>query len=792
MASTELSVLFTSKGDLQNDLSSLRKELQGVQKDIKAATDAGDTGKVEALSRDYAELQGKIDATRHSLKRVNGEIKKTTSDGAKSTSKLQAAWKKLQGVMRNPLFTAATIAGVTLFGKRAVEAFARAEQSQMKLIQAYQKFENIGDVPIQAVRDLASELQTLSGTDDDLLAAAAATMAQFGLTGDAILRVLPLVNDYAIYTGRDVTDAATTVGKALMGNARALKEIGINFRSTGDSAKDLEQIMALLEAQVGGTGKAYGETAQGGLARAQAAFSDLQETIGGTLVPALTAMLRVVEPAAAFFINLPGPIRGVAIAIGVLSAAALAIGPRLATMVIGLKAAGVEATAMKGKMAAAGGFLTGPWGAALAVATVALTYFITKNAEAEAAIQSFADNVDSATGKLNAAGVDMVLDRLLTEINADDWKRLNEIGFTVNEVAAAVVHGGAAWDDYQKKLTAKTPIRAAGNENARLVRSLTTASSKLRSETTEAMKREALRVGVLEDVTEAQRDVAYTSGTVTSALRNARQETGLYRDAAYSASYAASALKTANQAAADATDNLTNGLADLQSEIGRQQAIASYQTALDEFIAQPSQETALAVSSAMITAADAFEDPSEKAKFTKRAVDDIRTAAQDAGMKLNPELDAGLGRARGQAKLLETQIDRAVRARIVDITLRFNDSRATYGGSSSTGSDANGDWNGGYVKGPGTATSDSIRMRLSNGEFVMRAAAVRAIGVDKLYRMNAEKAVDPALIERAEVQGHTGPLIGQVVVNNPSENVDVEAAVATALRRAERRRKERG
>lgn len=43
---------------------------------------------------------------------------------------------------------------------------------------------------------------------------------------------------------------------------------------------------------------------------------------------------------------------------------------------------------------------------------------------------------------------------------------------------------------------------------------------------------------------------------------------------------------------------------------------------------------------------------------------------------------------------------------------------------------------GGFVTGPGTGTSDSIFARLSNGEFVMRAAAVRTLGVDFLKALN--------------------------------------------------------
>lgn len=43
---------------------------------------------------------------------------------------------------------------------------------------------------------------------------------------------------------------------------------------------------------------------------------------------------------------------------------------------------------------------------------------------------------------------------------------------------------------------------------------------------------------------------------------------------------------------------------------------------------------------------------------------------------------------------------------------------------------------GGYISGPGTATSDSIPARLSNGEYVVRASAVRAYGASFLEAIN--------------------------------------------------------
>lgn len=59
-------------------------------------------------------------------------------------------------------------------------------------------------------------------------------------------------------------------------------------------------------------------------------------------------------------------------------------------------------------------------------------------------------------------------------------------------------------------------------------------------------------------------------------------------------------------------------------------------------------------------------------------------------------------------------------------------------------SDAASDWNskqngfasGGLIRGPGSGTSDSILARLSNGEFVIRQAAVKRYGVELLSRLN--------------------------------------------------------
>ncbi len=87
---------------------------------------------------------------------------------------------------------------------------------------------------------------------------------------------------------------------------------------------------------------------------------------------------------------------------------------------------------------------------------------------------------------------------------------------------------------------------------------------------------------------------------------------------------------------------------------------------------------------------------------------------------------------------------------------------------------------GGRVRGPGTGTSDSIMARLSNGEFVMRAAAVRAYGPALLEKMNGlriPKFADGGLVGAAMSApvGQSGRDLGRVDLNIGGETISLLA-----------------
>jgi hypothetical protein len=85
---------------------------------------------------------------------------------------------------------------------------------------------------------------------------------------------------------------------------------------------------------------------------------------------------------------------------------------------------------------------------------------------------------------------------------------------------------------------------------------------------------------------------------------------------------------------------------------------------------------------------------------------------------------------------------------------------------------------GGYVRGPGSSTSDSIPARLSAGEFVIRASAVKRLGVPFLQSLNGARM--PSL-KRPRVNGLPGFATGGLVTNQGGGNANVSGEIALSV-----------
>ncbi len=190
---------------------------------------------------------------------------------------------------------ALAVAGVAAvkFAGDSIAAYTDAEEQQAKLAAAFAKYPALADSSQASLQKINSALQDKTRFEDDSIASAQATLATMGLTGKQLEEVTPLLLDYATATGTDVNTAAEQLGKSFNGQTRALKEVGINYKSTGDKGQDFANITDALKDKVGGFAETAGGTAAGKAERLKNKFGDLQETVGSKLVPILSKVTDI-------------------------------------------------------------------------------------------------------------------------------------------------------------------------------------------------------------------------------------------------------------------------------------------------------------------------------------------------------------------------------------------------------------------------------------------------------------------------------------------------------------------
>lgn len=181
-------------------------------------------------------------------------------------------------------FGAFASAGLALAGVAAVKFAADAIKSADDHEQALLLLRQAIDGTTTAYESQANALQDLTGIQDEEILRADTTLARFKLNREEIEQTVPLLLDWARATGESATTAAAALGRALLGNTRGLKSIGIEFTSTGNRAKDLQTILKQLESRVGGTSEAFGQSFAGRIDILLAKFDDLKETVGTFLI----------------------------------------------------------------------------------------------------------------------------------------------------------------------------------------------------------------------------------------------------------------------------------------------------------------------------------------------------------------------------------------------------------------------------------------------------------------------------------------------------------------------------
>lgn len=611
-------------------------------------------------------------------------------------------------------FGIAATAALTAFAYKSVQAYREREAAQNKLNISLSKSPALYNLTASALEGYNQALAEKTAIDDDVIAGAEAILARFAESETQLKRLTELSLDYSAATGKDLTDSATAVGKAMLGQTRALKSLGINYTLTGDKAADAARILDLLEGKVSGTAEAFAQTSEGRIMEFQRQLGELQETIGAGLMPPLLAVTEAASAIFEAFGKLPKPVQQVGFAFALAGAAAMAFGPRvlaakaamaqiqlqaeLAQKPIGLftRAIGSSATVLP------------LIGAALAVGVTAFSLFSQSNDEAAQANADFATQLDLTTGALNAQNAQITAGELQSQGLID---KAAELGITQQELVEAVLQGGDAWDSLNAKLSAFVPTQSgavtAGKGTSAMMQGQAGTAVDLQK------KIEALRGSVESKSVADERGTAAMKDNATTAEENKAALDDLSRavDKLNQAwerfvGVAVSAREAELDRMASARDLIKLTKAEGTSTADLAEAIYDNLNAIEaerEAKVKNGESTRSATKFAF-EQVKALLATARQANASKKEIDNLKLALQ--------QLRAGGGAA---------------------IPIHVTGAPGIGGGADVKAA------GGGLVLGRGTATSDSIPAWLSNGEYVVQAAAVAKYGIGFMNRLNAKR-----------------------------------------------------
>jgi phage-related protein len=243
-------------------------------------------------------------------------------------NKINSLGKSIAGgaiqVAKFALPVAGAIAGVTALA-------ATAEKSQVKLEAAFKNMGSTSGKSLKQLEDQATDLgEKLTFDDEDIKEAQAALLSFGAVGGKAFDRAIEGAADYAAATGKDLTSATTTLGKALADPEKGLARLtraGIVFTEqqeeqvkaltkAGDVAGAQEVILGAFEDRYKGVNEALSESSAGQAAQAMEDLQNAGEDLGAIFLPILAALAQGVSAFAHFVQDNMGTIRPIIETIG--------------------------------------------------------------------------------------------------------------------------------------------------------------------------------------------------------------------------------------------------------------------------------------------------------------------------------------------------------------------------------------------------------------------------------------------------------------------------------------------
>lgn len=163
------------------------------------------------------------------------------------------------------------------FAEDSFKSFVALETQERKLSFALTNVGHEGKLAFEELKTQAEDLEGFFSHKD--IIGSQALQAEFGLTAEQIKKLTPEIMDLARVQGVDLATATNTALKAVEGQTRGLKSVGITFKDTGSKTENFNLLTEKLTKFQGAAADAL-ETTEGKMKRFDNAMEKLKETMG--------------------------------------------------------------------------------------------------------------------------------------------------------------------------------------------------------------------------------------------------------------------------------------------------------------------------------------------------------------------------------------------------------------------------------------------------------------------------------------------------------------------------------
>lgn len=321
------------------------------------------------------------------------DISSDTKKFVKGSKDAEQAAKSLKDKVEDAgkaIALAYTAKKVIDFGAAAVRAAVDDAAAQVTLRKALENTTGARDEDVASVEAWIAKTQNASGILDDELRPALGTLLATTRDVAKSQELLGLAMDIARAKGLPLETVTAALAKAYAGQTTALGRLVPGLRQAGETTLSFADAKDRLNQMFGGQAAAWAETDAGKMARLNAQWSDMQETIGTALLPALSKVADVVAAMFGWFNSLDDGTKDLIVTLG-LAAGALYV-------------AGTAFNALRVASAALG--LSGPiligFAAAVGVVAAAIAIFGDEETDAERNARAMNDSLHNGAAAFDA------------------------------------------------------------------------------------------------------------------------------------------------------------------------------------------------------------------------------------------------------------------------------------------------------------------------------------------------------------------------------------------------------